>query len=86
MQHEKKSTIENFKTHPTDTGSPEVQIALLTNRINYLSEHFKRYPKDNSSRHGFLKMIGHRRRLLDYLKLQSKEKYQGMLSKLNLRK
>jgi small subunit ribosomal protein S15 len=86
MELNKKSVIENFKTHPTDTGSPEVQIALLTSRINYLSDHFKKYPKDYASRFGFLKMIGQRRRLLDYLKKEDKVKYKEIIDKLELRK
>ena len=68
MAFEKKSVLEKFKKHETDTGSPEVQVALLTKRINYLAEHFKNFPKDFASRIGFLKMIGKRSRLLDYLK------------------
>ena len=86
MVFEKKSTIEQFKTHPTDTGSPEVQVALLTKRINYLSEHFQKTPKDFGSRTGFLKLIGARRRLLEYIKKHSKEKYKEMVEKLGLRK
>ena len=65
MTINKKSIIENFKVHPTDTGSAEVQVALLTGRINYLNDHFKKFPKDFTSRGGFLKMIGRRRRLLE---------------------
>jgi small subunit ribosomal protein S15 len=86
MQFEKKSVVESYKTHPTDTGSPEVQIALLTTRINHLSEHFKTFPKDFASRFGFLKMIGQRRRLLDYLKTHKKEAYKQILVRLELRK
>jgi len=86
MEFIKKDVIESYKTHNTDTGSPEVQIALLTNRINYLSEHFKKYPKDFGSRGGFLKLIGQRRRLLEYLKKHSKEKYKELIEKLELRK
>ncbi|MBN1823637.1 MAG: 30S ribosomal protein S15 [Endomicrobiales bacterium] len=86
MQLAKKQTIENYKVHPTDTGSPEVQIALLTNRINHLNEHFKKFPKDFTSRGGFLKLIGQRRRLLEYLKRHKKEKYKEILEKLELRK
>lgn len=86
MESNKKSIVENFKTHATDTGSPEVQIALLTSRINYLSEHFKKYPKDFASRAGFLKMIGQRRRLLDYLKKSRRDKYKEIIEKLDLRK
>lgn len=86
MQFEKKPVIENYKTHPTDTGSPEVQIALLTTQINHLSEHFKKFPKDFASRFGFLKMIGQRRRLLDYLKKHKKDSYKQIIDKLDLRK
>ena len=86
MQLNKKTIVESFKTHPTDTGSPEVQIALLTGRINHLSGHFKNFPKDFTSRAGFLKMIGQRRRLIDYLKNHNKEKYKEIIEKLELRK
>lgn len=86
MQLNKKEIIESHKAHATDTGSPEVQIAILTNRINYLSDHFKKYPKDFGSRGGFLKLIGQRRRLLEYLKKHSKEKYKKLIEKLDLRK
>ncbi|MBN1622588.1 MAG: 30S ribosomal protein S15 [Endomicrobiales bacterium] len=86
MVYSKKNIIENFKVHPTDTGSPEVQVALLTNRINYLSDHFKKNPKDFGSRDGFLKLIGQRRRLLNYLKKHNQQKYKEIIDKLNLRK
>jgi small subunit ribosomal protein S15 len=86
MEFNKKAIVENFKTHATDTGSPEVQVALLTSRINYLSEHFKKYPKDFASRTGFLKLIGQRRQLLEYLKKHNKEKYNQVIEKLELRK
>ena len=86
MESTKKAIIEDFKVHATDTGSPEVQVALLTSRINYLSDHFKNNPKDFGSRNGFLKMINQRRRLLDYLKKHSQEKYKTVITKLDLRK
>jgi len=86
MQLNKKPIVESYKTHPTDTGSPEVQIALLTGRINHLNDHFKLFPKDFTSRGGFLKMIGQRRRLLDYLKKHKKEKYKEIIERLELRK
>jgi small subunit ribosomal protein S15 len=86
MQIDKKPVIETYKVHPTDTGSPEVQIALLTTKINLLSGHFKKFPKDFTSRFGFLKMIGQRRRLLDYLKKNKKDKYKEIIDKLELRK
>jgi small subunit ribosomal protein S15 len=86
MQLNKKDIVENYKTHGTDTGSPEVQIALLTSRINYLNGHFKKFPKDFASRFGFLKLIGQRRSLLEYLKKHKKEKYKELIEKLDLRK
>ena len=86
MAFEKKAVVEEFKTHATDTGSPEVQVALLTTRIKYLSDHFKQYPKDFASRVGFLKMIGQRRRLLDYIKKHDKDSYMALIKKLDLRK
>ena len=86
MAFEKKVVLEKFKKHETDTGSPEVLVALLTTRINYLAEHFKKFPKDFASRIGFLKMIGKRRRLLDYLKKSDKNAYSDILKKLGLRK
>ncbi|MCL2144218.1 MAG: 30S ribosomal protein S15 [Endomicrobia bacterium] len=86
MAFEKKAVVEQYKTHATDTGSPEVQVALLTSRIKYLSDHFQKYPKDFASRVGFLKMIGQRRRLLDYIKKHNKEGYLSLIKKLDLRK
>lgn len=86
MEATKKAIIEDYKIHPTDTGSPEVQVALLTSRINYLSDHFKTNPKDFGSRNGFLKMINQRRRLLDYLKKHNQAKYKTVIEKLDLRK
>jgi small subunit ribosomal protein S15 len=86
MAFVKKDVVEQYKTHVTDTGSPEVQVALLTTRIKYLSDHFKKFPKDFASRVGFLKMIGHRRRLLDYIKKNNKENYTALIKKLGLRK
>jgi small subunit ribosomal protein S15 len=82
----KKEVVEQYKTHATDTGSTEVQIALLTTRIKYLAEHFKRFSKDFASRVGFLKIIGQRRRLLEYLKKHNKESYASLIKKLDLRK
>jgi small subunit ribosomal protein S15 len=86
MAFVKKDVVEQYKTHATDTGSPEVQVALLTIRIKYLSDHFKKFPKDFASRVGFLKMIGQRRRLLDYIKKNNKENYTNLIKKLDLRK
>jgi small subunit ribosomal protein S15 len=82
----KKEIIEKFKVHPTDTGSSEVQIALLTDRIQYLTEHFKAHKKDHHSRQGLLKLVGQRRSLLDYLKKKDVNKYRTMLLELGLRK
>ena len=82
----KNEIIEKFKIHPTDTGSSEVQIALLTDRIQYLTEHFKVHKKDHHSRQGLLKMVGQRRSLLDYLKKKDINKYRLMLQELGLRK
>jgi len=83
---DKHEIIEKFKTHPTDTGSSEVQIALLTDRIQYLTEHFKVHKKDHHSRQGLLKLVGQRRSLLDYLKKKDVNKYRTMLQELGLRK
>ncbi|PYV43063.1 MAG: 30S ribosomal protein S15 [Acidobacteria bacterium] len=78
--------IQQYKVHPTDTGSPEVQIALLSERINYLTDHFKIHKKDHASRRGLLKMVGSRRRLLDYLKSKDIERYRGVIQRLGIRK
>jgi small subunit ribosomal protein S15 len=78
MTFEKKTVVEQFKVHATDAGSSEVQIALLTARIKHLSDHFKKFPKDFASRVGFLKMIGQRRKLLDYLKKYNKDSYSSL--------
>ncbi len=82
----KMEVIEKFKTHPTDTGSPEVQIALLTFRINELNEHLLSHKKDHHSRRGLLKMVGKRRNLLNYLKDNNLEKYRALIVELGLRK
>ncbi len=82
----KTSIIENFRIHENDTGSPEVQIAVLTERINHLNEHLKDHKKDHHSRRGLLKMVGKRRGLLDYLMKIDIERYRAIVSKLNLRK
>ena len=82
----KKEVIEDFKTHETDTGSPEVQIALLSERISYLTEHFKTHKKDHHSRRGLLKLVGQRRRLLDYLKRKDVSRYQEVIKRLGLRR
>ncbi len=82
----KQDLIGKYKIHDTDTGSPEVQIALLSERIKYLTEHFKTHKKDFHSRRGLLKMVGRRRRLLDYLKNKSVDRYKKMVEDLGLRK
>lgn len=82
----KNEIIEKFKVHPTDTGSSEVQIALLTDRIQYLTDHFKVHKKDHHSRQGLLKLVGQRRSLLDYLKKKDIAKYRTILAELGLRK
>ena len=87
LHTEKKAElVGKFKTHETDTGSPEVQIALLTERISYLTEHFKTHLKDHHSRRGLLKMVSKRRRLLSYLKKSSLDRYRKTVAALNLRK
>jgi small subunit ribosomal protein S15 len=83
---EKTQVIEQFKTNDADTGSARVQIALLTRRINDLTEHFRTHAKDHHSRRGLLKMVGRRRRLLDYLKRKDVDEYRRILEELNLRK
>ena len=82
----KKTIIENFKVHPSDTGSPEVQIALLSERITYLTEHFKTHQKDHHSRRGLLKLVGQRRQLLNYLKRKSIDRYNTVVERLGLRR
>jgi small subunit ribosomal protein S15 len=82
----KLETIKKFATHEGDTGSPEVQIALLTERITYLTDHFKSHAKDHHSRRGLLKLVGQRRRLLDYLKKAKLERYQHLIKELGIRK
>jgi small subunit ribosomal protein S15 len=82
----KKSLIEQFRTHDGDTGSPEVQIALLTERINGLTEHFKTHAKDHHSRRGLLMLIGKRRSLLDYLRKEKVERYRTIIEKLGIRR
>jgi small subunit ribosomal protein S15 len=82
----KKNVISNFKTHEADTGSAEVQIALLSERISYLTEHFKAHAKDHHSRRGLLKLVGQRRRLLNYLKNKNVERYRSVVERLGLRR
>jgi small subunit ribosomal protein S15 len=82
----RKGIINNFQLHEVDTGSPEVQIALLSARIEYLTEHFRMHKKDHHSRRGLLKLVGKRRRLLDYLKKKELERYRSVIQRLGLRK
>lgn len=86
VKDKKKELINNFKTHSMDTGSAAVQIALLTERINALGEHFKNHKKDFHSRRGLLILVGRRRRLLNYLKKKDIKQYEGLLERLSLRK
>jgi small subunit ribosomal protein S15 len=82
----KERVINDYRTHESDTGSPEVQVALLTSRINELTEHFKTHTKDHHSRRGLLKLVGQRRRLLDYLKGKDVERYRSTIERLGIRK
>ena len=86
LKEEKTAVIEANRTHEKDTGSPEVQIALLTERINHLNEHLAQHKQDNHSRRGLLKMVGKRRGLLDYLKAKDIERYRAVVAALDLRK
>ncbi len=83
---QKTDLINKFRTHGTDTGSPEVQIAILSERISYLTEHFKTHKKDHHSRRGLLKMVSRRRRLLDYVRGSDVERYRKIISELGIRK
>ncbi|MBM4328259.1 MAG: 30S ribosomal protein S15 [Deltaproteobacteria bacterium] len=83
---QKRPIIEKHRLHESDTGSPEVQIALLSERISYLTEHFKIHKKDHHSRRGLLKLVGQRRRLLDYLKSKSVDRYKKIIGELGIRK
>jgi small subunit ribosomal protein S15 len=85
-KEDKGSIIGDFEAHEGDTGSPEVQIALLTKRINDLTEHLKTHPKDHSSRRGLLKMVGNRSALLKYVRSRDLKRYQAVISRLGLRK
>ena len=82
----KQTIIDTYRTHQTDTGSPEVQIAILTERISELTEHFKTHKKDHASRRGLLMMVSKRRRLLDYLKRYDSERYKAVIQRLGIRK
>lgn len=85
-QENKGAVIDRFQRHEHDTGSPEVQIALLSGRIGYLTEHFKTHKKDHHSRRGLLKLVGKRRRLLDYLKEKDVKKYKAVIEELGIRR
>lgn len=85
-KEEKQSIMGEHRLHDVDTGSPDVQVALLTTRINQLTEHLKQHPKDHHSRRGLLMMVGRRRRLLDYLSRHNAERYQALVNKLGLRR
>ena len=82
----KVELIGSYRTHTADTGSPEVQVALLSERINYLTEHFKTHEKDHHSRRGLLRLVSQRRRLLNYLKLKSLDRYRKLIDSLGIRK
>jgi len=85
-QFDKKAIQQKFQRHSKDTGSPEVQVALLSKRIEILTEHLKSHIKDHSSRYGLIKMVNARRRLLDYLKRENEESYQRLIKELNIRR
>jgi len=86
VKEQKDTIIADFRAHDVDTGSSEVQIALLSARISYLTEHFKTHKKDHHSRRGLLKLVGRRRRLLDYLRRQDHERYQRVITRLGIRR
>ena len=86
FQSGKTNIVKQYRTHESDTGSPEVQVALLTSRIAYLTEHFQSNAKDHHSRRGLLKMVGRRRRLLEYLRSEDAGRYQKLIERLGLRK
>ena len=86
VKEKKSEIISSYRLHETDTGSPEVQVAILTERINYLTEHFKTHKKDHHSRRGLLKLVGQRRRLLDYVKRMDFARYKGLIERLGIRK
>ena len=85
-KQEKQNIIKGYSRHPSDTGSPEVQVAILSNRIAYLTEHFKTHKKDHHSRRGLLKMVNQRRRLLQYLQRVDTDRYKELIKRLGLRK
>ena len=85
-KEEKSALIQQYKTRETDTGSPEVQIAILTTRITYLTEHFRGHKRDHHSRRGLLMMVSRRRRLLDYLRRHDEERYKAVITRLGIRR
>lgn len=85
-KEEKNKIVEENQVHSKDSGSPEVQIALITNRINYLTEHFSTHKQDHHSKRGLMKLVGQRKRLLQYLKKKDPKRYENLIKKLNLRK
>jgi small subunit ribosomal protein S15 len=86
VQEKKTELVQKYKRHDKDTGSPEVQVAIITERIAYLTEHFKTHKKDHHSRRGLLKLVGQRRRLLDYLKTVDLTRYKSLIEQLGIRK
>ena len=86
LTEKKRELIDQFRRHPSDTGSPEVQISILSERIRYLTEHFKTHIKDHHSRRGLLMLVGQRRHLLDYLKAKDLERYRTVIQRLGIRK
>ncbi len=86
VQEKKQELVQKYKRHDKDTGSPEVQVALLSERITYLTEHFKTHKKDHHSRRGLLKLVGQRRRLLDYLRTVDQGRYKALIEQLGIRK
>ena len=86
LQERTKEIVQSYRVHGTDTGSPEVQIALLSDRITYLTEHFKTHKADHHSRRGLLKLVGQRRRMLDYLRSRDFQRYKSVIERLGLRK
>jgi small subunit ribosomal protein S15 len=86
VQDKKTELVQKFRRHESDTGSPEVQVALLSERITYLTEHFKTHKKDHHSRRGLLKLVGQRRRLLDYLRTVDQDRYKTLIDQLGIRK
>ena len=86
LQERTEEVVQSYRRHDKDTGSPEVQVALLTDRITYLTEHFKTHQKDHHSRRGLLKLVGQRRRMLDYLRRRDFQRYKSVIERLGLRK